>query len=94
MHHVKKSPIVLEFGSTANSFIESCHATFEADFGYISKIMTRAYEYRFDAYTELQELPKNHDNSEASLEISQEAVDFHVVPRGYATRSARRCCRA
>ena len=47
-------PIVLEFGRTASAFSEDSSATYKAVFGYTTKIMTRAYEYGFDAYAEPQ----------------------------------------
>ena len=47
-------PVVLEFNSTASAFYEDSLATYEAVFGYTTEIMTRAFEYKFDAYAEPQ----------------------------------------
>ena len=77
----RRVPIALEFGSTASAFTEDSPATYEAVFGYTTEIMTRAYEYGFDAYAEPQELPLDDEYREASLEISQEAVDFYGATR-------------
>ena len=73
--------VALEFGSTASAFPEDSPATFNAVFGYTTEIMTRAYEYGFDAYAEPQELPMDDEYREAALEISQEAVDFYAATR-------------
>ena len=64
-------------------FLEDCHATFEAVFGYTTEIMTRAHEYGFDAYAEAQELPMNDKYMEAFLKILQEAIDFYCATRFY-----------
>ena len=78
---LRRVPVALEFGSTANAFPEDSPATVDAVFGYTTEIMTRAYEYGFDAYAEPQELPMEDEYREASLEISQEAVDFYGATR-------------
>ena len=70
-------PGAIEFESTASAFPEDSPETFEAVFGYTTKIMTRAYEYGFDGDAEPQELPLDDDYREASLEISQKAVNFY-----------------
>ena len=73
--------VTLEFGSTASPFPEDSPATYDAVFGYMTEIMTRAYEYKFDAYAEPQELPLDYEYWEASLKSSQEAVDFYGATR-------------
>lgn len=69
--------VVYEFWSTANTFFEDSPASFEAVFGYTSEIMTRAFEYGFDAYAEPHELPMDNEYLKAFLEISQQAVNFY-----------------
>ena len=73
-------PVALEFGSTASAFPEDSPATYDAVFGYTTEIMTRAYEYGFDAYAEPQELPLDDEYREASLEILQEESTSTVPP--------------
>ena len=73
--------VALEFGSTASAFPEDSPATYDAVFGYTTEIMTRANEYGFDAYAKPLELPINDEYREASVKISQEAVDFYCATR-------------
>ena len=77
----RRVPVALEFGSTASAFLKDSFATYDAVFGYTTEIMTRANEYGFDAYAEPQELPLDDEYREASLDISQEAIDFNGATR-------------
>ena len=77
----RRVPVALEFGSTASAFPEDSPATYDAVFGYTTEIMMKAYEYGFDIYAEPQELPLDDEYRKASLEISQEAVDFYGATR-------------
>lgn len=45
-----RAPVVLELESSDSAFLDDSHPTFEAVFGYITEIMTKAYEYGFYAY--------------------------------------------
>ena len=87
-------PVALDFGSTASAFFENSPATYDAVFGYTTEIMTRAYDYEFDANAEPQELLLDDEYREASLEISQKAVDFSGATRVQSNLIGTKCRRA
>ena len=68
--------MIYEFGSTASAYLENDNADYVNVFAFTSEITRRAEEYGFDPYAEPQEIPMDDEFRDATLEVSQDAVDF------------------
>ena len=80
-NQTSRVPLVFEFWSTARPFAGDSPATYGSVFGFTTEVISRAHVYGFDAYVEPQVLPLENVYRDASLEVSQEAVDFYGATR-------------
>ena len=69
-------PVILEFGSTASAFPENESADYVNVFAFTSEIVRRTEEYGFDFYAEPQAIPMDDEFRDATLDGSQDAVEF------------------
>ena len=72
----RRVPEILEFGSTASAFPENESADYVNVFAFTSEIVRRAEEYGFDPYAGPQKSPMDDYFRDATLKVSQDAVDF------------------
>ena len=72
----RRVTVVQKFGSTASAYPETDNADYTNVFAFTPEITRRPEEYGFGPYAKLQQIPMDDEFRDATLKVSQDAVDF------------------
>ena len=77
----RRGPLIYEFGSIANAYPENDNPDYVNVFAITSEITWGAEVYGSYPYADPQEIPMDDEFRDATLEVSQDAVDFFLGSR-------------